>query len=588
MAAIAALAWHAPIRIRIEPIAASPDSPRSESTPDRLRRAPAGFTEGPTTTAPAIPEPSDQPPALIDLPWLSSLAPPDDRDGLAGLLAIGSSARRLGVPPVMPKPEASIDPPPPTRTDPSIVRTRAETEPSGLPPAKSPGPSTASAFPPPSTPAELLAVPIPDLSHVFSGPAAAIAHPASSAAAVPAPAPPSPAPVATPPLSAPEPPRPEAVAAQPGPPADLDRSPAPSPEGLVPANLVTDDQVEPAGCAACGGFHSLADGPVFHDQMGCAGGQCIPGRQPCDLPFPECDNVVAAAINNLYQCLCCPDPCYQPRWEPAANASFFADYARPRTVTRLRYDNLENLVRPDRNQFWLMQVQPTHSNNRKITDLRARLQQVYIYQEAASERGSFFIEYPYRQLNPSWEPTQAGFGDMNFGIKSLFFDCELLQMTFQFRTYAPTGNSTLNLGTGHFSLDPSILTAIKLGPDTYLQGQYGNWIPLGGNSKLAGGVFYWLTSLNQVLWYVTPTSPLTATLELDGWSFENGGYTSALRPGMTSHYVEKGGGVSYFNIGPGLRQSVCDRLDFGGALTWATSSVHWAQPWFRFEVRLLF
>ena len=109
-------------------------------------------------------------------------------------------------------------------------------------------------------------------------------------------------------------------------------------------------------------------------------------------------------------------------------------------------------------------------------------------------------------------------------------------------------------------------------------------------------MFYWLMSLNQVLWYATPDSPLIATLEMDGWSFENGGYT-ARRSSPTgkpmshqpkSSFVADGGGVSYFNIGPGLRQSVCNRLDFGGAITWATDTAHWAQPWFRFEVRFLF
>ena len=97
-------------------------------------------------------------------------------------------------------------------------------------------------------------------------------------------------------------------------------------------------------------------------------------------------------------------------------------------------------------------------------------------------------------------------------------------------------------------------------------------------------------SLNQVLWYVTPDSPLIATLEMDGWSFENGGYTA--RSCRAGHLAQArpadGGGVSYFNIGPGLRQSICNRLDFGGAITWATDIAHWAQPWFRFEVRFLF
>ena len=106
--------------------------------------------------------------------------------------------------------------------------------------------------------------------------------------------------------------------------------------------------------------------------------------------------------------------------------------------------------------------------------------------------------------------------------------------------------------------------------------------------KMAGGMFYWLMSINQVLWYLRPDSPLIATLEMDGWSFENGGYTREILPGQNYRRPSDGGGVSYFNIGPGIRQSVCDRLDFGAAITFATSSVHWAEPWFRFEVRFLF
>jgi hypothetical protein len=300
-------------------------------------------------------------------------------------------------------------------------------------------------------------------------------------------------------------------------------------------------------------------------------------------------------------------------WEPAAYASFFADYARPRTVTRFRYDNLENMLRPDRNQFWMNHVNP---QGRSVVDPRARLQQIYLYQEAAAERGSLFVEIPYRQLNSNWAPTQAGFGDINFGLKSLWFDCEMLQIAFQMRTSMPSGNFTSNLGNGQFVVDPSLLTSLKLSPSTYFQGQFGNWIPLGGpggsvrlriparfpngtptvinDGDLAGGVFYWLMSVNQVLCRVTPDSPLIATLEMDGWSFENGGYTTVVRRTKGSSQLQQygradGGGVSYFNAGVGLRQSICNRLDFGGAITWATDdSAHWAQPWFRFELRVLF
>ena len=310
-----------------------------------------------------------------------------------------------------------------------------------------------------------------------------------------------------------------------------------------------DGQVEQSSCATCGGFHGQLDGHVFTCQTGCASGNCIPGRQPCNPPLNECNTVVGACMTNLYQCICCPDPCYEPKWEPGAFASFFADYARPRTVTRIRYDNLEDMTRPDRNQYFINQVKPIPSG-RSVVNPQARLQQVYLYQEAAGEHGSLFVEIPYRQINESWAPTQAGFGDINFGTKSLLFDCEMLQIAFQLRTFMPSGNFTNNLGNGQFALDPSILTSLKLGPTTYFQGQFGNWTPVGGPGVLslvllqhhhddgtvttvdggsqAGGIFYWFMSLNQVLWYCTPESPLIATLEMDGWSFENGGYTTAV------------------------------------------------------------
>lgn len=350
-----------------------------------------------------------------------------------------------------------------------------------------------------------------------------------------------------------------------------------------------DDQVEQVECSTCGGYHGSSGGGAFHARMGCADGTCIPGRQPCS-PEKDCDTVIGAFISNMYQELCCPDPCYQPKWEPAAFASFFADYARPRTVTRFRYDNLENMINPDRNQFWISSSAPLNANKNAnhIVLPKMRLQQVYLYQEVAAGSGSFFVEIPYRQINPNFMPSQSGFSDINFGIKSMFYDRELLQLSFQFRTYTPSGNAMNNLGTGHFSLDPSIMGSLKLGPDTFAQGQFGNWIPLLGNQKLAGGIFYGLMSINQVLWYPRQDSPLIATLEMDFWAFENGGFTNAINKKGASQIFEQGGGVSYFNIGPGLRQSICNKADFGGAITFATTTPHWAQPWFRFEVRFLF
>jgi hypothetical protein len=96
-------------------------------------------------------------------------------------------------------------------------------------------------------------------------------------------------------------------------------------------------------------------------------------------------------------------------------------------VTRFRYDNLENMIKPDRNQFWIKSALPTNTNSKAshLVFPQMRLQQVYLYQEVAAETGSFFVEIPYRQINPNFMPSQAGFADMNFGAKSMFFDSEL-------------------------------------------------------------------------------------------------------------------------------------------------------------------
>ena len=100
--------------------------------------------------------------------------------------------------------------------------------------------------------------------------------------------------------------------------------------------------------------------------------------------------VFGAFLSNMYQELCCPVRA-RARWEPAAFASFFADYARPRTVTRFRYDNLENMIKPDRNQFWIMSATPSRTNSSAKFGIQPqmRLQQGYLYQEIAAGQAAF-------------------------------------------------------------------------------------------------------------------------------------------------------------------------------------------------------
>ena len=88
-----------------------------------------------------------------------------------------------------------------------------------------------------------------------------------------------------------------------------------------------------------------------------------------------------------------------------------------------------------------------------------------LYQEIAAGNFAFFIETSYRAVEPDINARHANFGDINLGTKSLLIDCELLQFTFQFRTYLPIGQTMKGLGNGHVSLEPSLLASLRLAKD---------------------------------------------------------------------------------------------------------------------------
>ena len=361
----------------------------------------------------------------------------------------------------------------------------------------------------------------------------------------------------------------------------------------------------PVECATCGagpmkGPDAVPSFTCPHG--GCGAGGCVPGGKPCYQC--QAHTFVGRFFANLYECLCCPDPCYQPRWIPEANAAFFQDYARPRTITRLRWDHVPDLVYPDRSEFFWAQdngkgrgpkppplfpksgsVHPFHPNVTPIQykgEKSVLYDQLYMYQEVASARASFFIEYSYRSNDPLLTPHTAGFSDLFLGTKSLLLDCELMQVTFQFKTFLPTGDATKGLGTGHVSLEPSLLMSLRLASQTYFQGQLAEWIPIGGDPGYAGAIIHYHGSLNHRLCELTPDTPLIGTLEANGWTFQDGTYTDPILG------TRKASGFSYGSIGPGLRLSVCNKLDVGVGVGFPLSDPHWGNPQVRTEIRFLY
>ncbi len=312
---------------------------------------------------------------------------------------------------------------------------------------------------------------------------------------------------------------------------------------------------------------------------GCSGdsceGGCFPGQRctPC-----EGTNCISRTFCAFYDCICCPDPCYEPHWIAAADSAFFVDSARPVTQVRIRWDSGVNFILPNRAEyFWAGSpkgpAKPENSLN---------YNQLSIYNEAAIDRFSIYTNVPYLSIDPTVNNGAAGFGDITVGTKSMLLDCELMQTTFQMAATLPSGNFLKGLGTGHTSLEPSLLFAVKLCPDTYMQAQLSEWVPLGGDQGIEGSILHYHFSLNHVICRPVGDTQLIGTLEFSGYSFQSGAYTDP------TGVVQKADGYTYCYVGPGIRFVICDKIDFGFGCQFAVSGQHFADQLYQTEFRWRF
>jgi hypothetical protein len=253
-------------------------------------------------------------------------------------------------------------------------------------------------------------------------------------------------------------------------------------------------------------------------------------------------------------------------------------------MTRFRWDYGNDLTQPDRSEYFWAAIgkkgPPRPETNLSYHELR-------MYQEVATQRFSFFIDVPYRNLHGEVNGGAGGFGDLVIGTKSLLLDSELLQFSFQFATTVPTGVPGRGTGVGHVSLDPSFLWAIKLYPDTYWQGQLGYVIPISGTvvngSNFAGSVLHFHNTLNHVLCRPLADTALVGSLESVGYTFTSGRFTDPATGVALSANDQ-----TYFSVGPSLRLCVCDKLDVGFGVQFSLSRNHFADQLYRTEFRYRF
>ncbi len=357
-------------------------------------------------------------------------------------------------------------------------------------------------------------------------------------------------------------------------------------QGVVQAKLdaaqAQPNQIVQTDCSSCSsglfGSHGGSVGCSSCGQGSCGGcgGACFPG-QLCESC--EGSGFIGRVFAKLHNCVCCPDPCYEPRWIGAANAAFFQDSARPVNQTRIRWDHGIDLIHPDRNSFFFAQTSD-------VTKLRGiDYDELRLSMEAGTERFSVTVDTPYRYWTSN-ESSKAGFGDISIATKSLLLDCELIQMAFQFRTGVPTASDGNGLGNGTVSLEPSLLFTVKLLENTYFQSQIAEWIPLNpGGTR--GSLLHYHFAFNHMLWQAPccKDMQLIGTFEVNGYSFQAGKYT-----GLVNNETEplNSSGTTYITLGPGLRYQLCDRMDLGFGASFAVSKDHFADQLYRTEFRWRF
>jgi hypothetical protein len=384
---------------------------------------------------------------------------------------------------------------------------------------------------------------------------------------------------------------------------------------VAPANAPPDEGVVPVGCASCGlsvPHHDLTlPRPAPCDGCGC---NCIPGRLECYCP-PVSDSAgcVARFCHGVYECICCPDPCYEPHWKPIADSAFFVESARPVTQMKIRLDAGWDLTAPDRAEYFWARERTTRNQVSLVSTRtgagkgpagitqRLRYQEPSLITEAGTETFGLTLELPYRKYEVTAAPTPfgavggaSGFGDLKIGTKAVILDCELLQIAFGFKTTVPTGDFTHGLGIGHVALEPALLFGLKLTESAYLQASINYWIPIGGDDLYQATILHEHLSCNHVLWQRGHGLILVGTLEGSVFSILGGSYTNSIlevpdpnNGGMLAPLATRGSATIAY-AGPGVRLFICDKLDVGAGVAFAVTDPRWAAELLRFEFRWRF
>jgi hypothetical protein len=286
----------------------------------------------------------------------------------------------------------------------------------------------------------------------------------------------------------------------------------------------------------------------------------------------------------------------------------YVDNAIIGSQIRIRFDAGFNDEHPDRAEFFYAKCgcsraargtpffDPHASGPGTGIPEAINFQQLYFNVEyAPMRRFSVFSEVPVRWIQPQgfvpnlpFTPfgNQGGLSDVMFGFKFAALASSQHYLTFQFRTYAPSGDSFKGLGTAHWSVEPSLLYYQRLNDRWAIEGQLSDWhpidsavgIPALGSGSFGGDIFTYGIGPSYRL-YRGERLQITPVVEMFGWHVISGFQTE--RPGGSDasglNIVNLKAG---FRIGFGHHNSIY--MGFGQAVTHDFWYKHLARVEYRF------
>jgi len=230
-------------------------------------------------------------------------------------------------------------------------------------------------------------------------------------------------------------------------------------------------------------------------------------------------------------------------------------------------------------------------------------QQLYLNGEyALNSRFSVFTEVPFRWIQPQaflaippFPPfkNQGGIGDARAGLKLGLHASTNHYLTFQFRTFFPSGNPSKGMSTNHSSLETALLYYQKLSSRAAIESQLGGWYPIGGDagvpvsasSKFSGKVFFYGFGPSYTL-YNSGRVRFAPVVEVVGWRVLGGFVTQPGGPVLGAS--ANASGTNIVNIKFGARTAFGPHnsiyLGYGRALT----NADWYKEIFRAEYRFSF